>query len=208
MYIFILTCCGVRVVKEMDSKSIGLCPHRFESCPQRQYFYAPLLDKAPWWCREGLCVIYTSRNTSYMLQTNTRGNNTGDSSTKWCHVMRLRHVGNASDSGVLMRHFLSAVPCVFILLFFFFLTSLVRITSLINTKCPCWKRSLTNGGNSYLRYYYWDTWCARHGHAVCVCVCVFVCVCVLLLCKGCCVWLSEVVYEHISCDYIQIISIK
>ena len=31
--------CGVRVVKEMDLKSIGLCPHRFESCLQREYSY-------------------------------------------------------------------------------------------------------------------------------------------------------------------------
>lgn len=31
--------CGVRVVKEIDSKSIGLCPHRFESCWQRDIFF-------------------------------------------------------------------------------------------------------------------------------------------------------------------------
>ena len=29
--------CDVRVVKEMDLKSIGLCQHRFESCLQRNY---------------------------------------------------------------------------------------------------------------------------------------------------------------------------
>ena len=31
-------CCRGRVVKAMDSKSIGLCPHRFESCRQRVLF--------------------------------------------------------------------------------------------------------------------------------------------------------------------------
>lgn len=30
--------CDVRVVKEFDSKSNGLCPHRFESCSQRVFF--------------------------------------------------------------------------------------------------------------------------------------------------------------------------
>ncbi len=30
---------GVRVVKEIDSKSIGLCPHRFESCPRRTFCF-------------------------------------------------------------------------------------------------------------------------------------------------------------------------
>ena len=31
--------CDVRVVKEFDSKSNGLCPHRFESCSQRNFFF-------------------------------------------------------------------------------------------------------------------------------------------------------------------------
>ena len=30
--------CGVRVVKELDLKSNGFYPHRFESCPQRFFF--------------------------------------------------------------------------------------------------------------------------------------------------------------------------
>jgi hypothetical protein len=30
--------CDGRVVKAIDSKSIGLCPHRFESCSQRHFF--------------------------------------------------------------------------------------------------------------------------------------------------------------------------
>ena len=29
----------VRVVKESDSKSDGLCPHRFESCGPRSFLY-------------------------------------------------------------------------------------------------------------------------------------------------------------------------
>ena len=29
------SCCDVRVVKEIDLKSIGLCPRRFKSCSQR-----------------------------------------------------------------------------------------------------------------------------------------------------------------------------
>ena len=33
-----LYCCRGRVVKAMDSKSIGLCPHRFESCRQRSFW--------------------------------------------------------------------------------------------------------------------------------------------------------------------------
>lgn len=34
--------CGVRVVKELDSKSNGLFPHRFESYPQRSLFFFSL----------------------------------------------------------------------------------------------------------------------------------------------------------------------
>lgn len=30
-------CCRVRVVKESDSKSDGVSPHRFESCRQRKF---------------------------------------------------------------------------------------------------------------------------------------------------------------------------
>ena len=34
------TCRGGRVVKAFDSKSNGLCPHRFESCPRRLIFFS------------------------------------------------------------------------------------------------------------------------------------------------------------------------
>ena len=48
--------CGVRVVKEMDSKSIGLCPRRFESCLQRSFLttYLPVQ-------RIGLKILYEER---------------------------------------------------------------------------------------------------------------------------------------------------
>ena len=41
-------CCRGRVVKAMDSKSIGLCPHRFESCRQRVAFVTTIwIQRAP-----------------------------------------------------------------------------------------------------------------------------------------------------------------
>ena len=38
--------CGGRVVKAMDLKSIGVSPHRFESCPQRLSFFFFFLSLA------------------------------------------------------------------------------------------------------------------------------------------------------------------
>ena len=72
-----MVCRGGRVVKAFDSKSNGLYPHRFESCPRRKFFvfiWITNLNRAvntsnKWYdVRKISCVIFLSKATSKLVK--------------------------------------------------------------------------------------------------------------------------------------------